>query len=78
MDDFTFIVGHHHRLALVRNPPSLTDQSFVQDIATDKNDRVIVLTTITIAHSIAMEVIAEGVEAKEQRDFLVENGCENL
>ena len=51
------------------------DQSFVRDIATNRNDKVIVKTIISMAQNMNMEVIAEGVETEEQRLLLVEDGC---
>jgi diguanylate cyclase (GGDEF)-like protein len=51
------------------------DQSFVQDIASNDSDRTIVKTIISMAHSLGIEVIAEGVETKEQLQLLLADGC---
>jgi diguanylate cyclase (GGDEF)-like protein/PAS domain S-box-containing protein len=53
------------------------DQSFVRDIATDGSDMAIVRTIVAMAHSLTMEVIAEGVETEGQRQLLHESGCSN-
>jgi len=51
------------------------DQSFVSDIEIDENDRVIVKTIIAMAHSLNLDVIAEGVETEEQRQHLLAMCC---
>ena len=54
------------------------DQSFIKDIIEDEDDREIVRTIIAMAKNLKMHVIAEGVETKEQKEFLVENGCHEI
>ncbi|OIQ69875.1 phytochrome-like protein cph2 [mine drainage metagenome] len=51
------------------------DQSFVRDLAIDGNDRAIVITIVSMAHNMHLDVIAEGVEAEDQRQFLLNKGC---
>jgi diguanylate cyclase (GGDEF)-like protein/PAS domain S-box-containing protein len=51
------------------------DQSFVRDLTTDDSDKAIVRTIIIMAHSLDINVIAEGVETPEQKQYLLDNGC---
>lgn len=51
------------------------DQSFARDVMTDPEDAAIIDAIISIAHSLNMEVIAEGVETEEQLDFLRARNC---
>ena len=51
------------------------DQSFVRNIGIKDSDATIIQTIIGMAANLGMDVIAEGVESAEQRDFLEANGC---
>lgn len=52
------------------------DKNFVQDIAENADDAAIVLAIIRMAHSLKLEVIAEGVETEAQLAFLKKNLCD--
>lgn len=54
------------------------DQSFVRDLLVEPDARAIVLAIIGLAHSMRLEVVAEGVEEEEQAQFLAANGCDVL
>lgn len=52
------------------------DKSFINDIADDPDDRALCDAIIAMAHSLGLSVIGEGVENKEQFDFLDQRGVE--
>ena len=51
------------------------DQGFVRHVLTEANDAAIARMVIALSESLGLEVIAEGVEHVEQRDFLARHGC---
>ncbi len=54
------------------------DQTFIRDILTDKDDASIVESTIAMATRLGLDIIAEGVETKEQLQYLASCGCPNF
>ncbi|RIK86403.1 MAG: GGDEF domain-containing protein [Hyphomicrobiales bacterium] len=52
------------------------DRSFVHNIETDAGDAAISRTIISLAHSLGLEVVAEGVETEAQLSFLRGHGCD--
>ncbi|HJW56205.1 MAG TPA: EAL domain-containing protein [Burkholderiaceae bacterium] len=54
------------------------DRSFVQDVTTDADDASIVRSIIALSHAMRMNVIAEGVETRNQLRFLREQGCDQM
>lgn len=54
------------------------DQSFVAGMTTDANDRAIATAVVAMAHSLGLEVLAEGVETAAQLAMLRSLGCETV
>lgn len=54
------------------------DQSFVQNIGSERGDTIIIQAIIALANSLNLEVVAEGVETKKQLRFLQKLSCKEL
>jgi EAL domain-containing protein (putative c-di-GMP-specific phosphodiesterase class I) len=76
LDDFG--TGHSSLEALHRYPIGTMkiDRSFISQMHTSKQSAKIVESSIKLAHSLNLDVVAEGVETEIERQTLVELGCE--
>ncbi|WP_247894365.1 bifunctional diguanylate cyclase/phosphodiesterase [Azospirillum sp. B510] len=52
------------------------DQRFIRSIATERNDQIMVRSTIDLAHELGYLVVAEGVETREAYEWLRRHGCD--
>jgi EAL domain-containing protein (putative c-di-GMP-specific phosphodiesterase class I) len=52
------------------------DRSFISNLDSESNDRILCEAVITMAHRLGMKVIAEGVETDSQKDLLMAMGCD--
>jgi len=53
------------------------DKSFVTDVESRVDNRVIVASTVAMAHALSLEVVAEGVETQWTADYLARAGCDH-
>ena len=51
------------------------DRSFIKDVTNSSSDSAIVSAIIALAQKLNLGIIAEGIETKEQKSFLLDNNC---
>ncbi len=78
IDDFG--IGYSSLSALKNFPVSRLkiDKSFIQDLATNDNDKAVASAVISLGKKLNLRVIAEGVETDEQLAFLRANNCDEM
>ncbi len=78
LDDFG--TGYSSFAHIQRLPISILkiDRSFVSSVTSNEDDATIVKAIINLAHSLSMQVIAEGAETAEQVEFLCLNKCDQV
>lgn len=54
------------------------DIAFIRDVTTNSDSAAIATAIISLAHSLKLNVIAEGLESQEQLEFLRMNGCDEI
>ena len=68
----------HSSLAYLKQFPISTlkvDRSFIRDIPHDKDDTAITIAIINLAKGLGIRTVAEGVESRDQLDFLKQQSC---
>ncbi len=76
IDDFG--TGYSSLAYLKRFPLDVLkiDRTFIMDLESEPNDQALCRAMISMAHSLGLQVVAEGIESEYQRQFMADAGCE--
>ncbi|MTI71341.1 MAG: EAL domain-containing protein [Firmicutes bacterium] len=76
LDDFG--IGYSSLNYLKKLPIDILkmDRAFIKNVTNEKEDKVITNSIIQLAHGLDITVVAEGIETKEQLEFLKNNKCD--
>ena len=75
IDDFGTGYSSLSRLRLLPADIVKIDQSFIREIVDSRSAVPLVTSTISMAHGLGLQVVAEGIETTHQLAFLTEKGC---
>lgn len=78
IDDFGIGYSSLNYLRRVPLDSLKIDRSFISNLTTSHSDSAIIKAIISLAHSLNLQVVAEGVENNQQIEFLRENGCDEV
>jgi EAL domain-containing protein (putative c-di-GMP-specific phosphodiesterase class I) len=78
IDDFG--TGYSSLLYLKRLPANelKIDRGFVRDLVHDGDDAAIISAIVALGQALNLRIVAEGVETRQQQDFLTDLGCNSL
>lgn len=78
IDDFGTAYSSLSRLKHLPLHTLKIDKSFIQDVGRDVDDEIITQTIVSMANSLNLHVVAEGVENEEQYRFVQHAGCDSV
>jgi diguanylate cyclase (GGDEF)-like protein len=76
IDDFGIGYSNLSSLKLLTIDKIKIDKSFIQDVVSNTDSQAIISNTIALARGIDVKVVAEGIETKEQLEFITNQDCD--